>query len=958
MKTAIRFRVIGFSFLAILFLAAAFTAFALPETPAFGADTVQDLFSPDLAGQGTFVTSRGSAPFSAINPAQAGQTDRMILNAGAIGVTNLNIASELGGIFDLGLLYPTKSATFSGTLRYYYFDQFKTDFPLKNELGGNFSVAKEFFPQFSLGAGINFGAGPDNWTLSADLGLLQNLGNLGFMKNFTWAFVLRNMGMSWAPTWFTPWLGVTFDFLQIEGKGGKPDPLIVNFAADVGVPSVIVPENINVIAKAGITVTILEQITLSVLWPGAAGYNMRESQNENRGHFQWFPSVGMGINFIIPSDGKRQHGEHRLSEYRLSERRPSDGDITFDAVFKPLYYDVYATGAGVTWYAGYRDDLPPNIVVDYPETQYISPNYDGKSDSLVFPVRIVDDHYVMSWVMTIKDSNGSIVRTYRNKDRRFEMMNARDIYGRYYMEKKGVDVPPNMRWDGIFNTGEIGPDGKYYFSISAADENGNVGTSPSSEVILKNTLPQVTIDNINLNDRIFDPSGESRGGNKTSINIVSRGTAEDKWESGIYNSEGKLIRTFAPTSGSPQPQIWDGKTDSGGLAPDGAYTFRITATDKAQNTGFAVMSNIVVDTRTVGAILTASANAIAPKTDQTAEKVRFNDRLNRTDGIASWKLEIKNDKNDIVKIFEGSGASQGGIGRPPENFSWNGLSDNGSIREGLVFPELTVNYLDGHVANAKSTPILIDSTGPGLDLLSSPDLFSPDNDGVNDVLSIRLKAEDVSPIARWSLDIYEPVMENGTNPVHIFKHFEGSAAPVEELMWNGRGNSGDLVQSAVDYPYVYTATDTLGNTSVKRGAFGIDVLVIREGDQFRIQIPSIVFPADSAVFDGLNQSTLDNNIRVIKRVAQILNKFKNYKVMVEGHANPTTASGPAREQEEPSLKDLSEKRAGYVLEQLVRNSVARNRLSFTGAGGSMPIVPFEDHSGWWKNRRVDFILIR
>jgi len=121
---------------------------------------------------------------------------------------------------------------------------------------------------------------------------------------------------------------------------------------------------------------------------------------------------------------------------------------------------------------------------------------------------------------------------------------------------------------------------------------------------------------------------------------------------------------------------------------------------------------------------------------------------------------------------------------------------------------------------------------------------------------------------------------------------------------------------------------------------------------------SVSLIADSAVFDGLNQNTLDNNIRVIKRVAQILNKFRNYKVTIEGHANPTTAPGPSRVQEEPSLKALSEKRAGFILEQLVRNGIARNRLSFTGAGGSMPVVPYEDHSGWWKNRRVDFILIR
>jgi len=861
MKTTNGFQASGVSFLTVLFFAAAFTAFAMPETPDFGADTLPDLFSPDLAGQGSFVTSTGSAPFSAINPAQGGQMDRMILNFGALGVTNLNIATELGGIIDVGFLYPAKSVTYSGTLRYYYFDQFTADFPLKRELGGNFSIAKEFRPQFSLGGGINFGAGTDNWTISADLGLLQNLGDLGFLKNFSWAFVMRNMGISWAPTWFTPWAGVSFDFLQIKGKGGKPDPLVLKFAADVGLPSIIALEEINLIVKTGITATLFEKVTLSILWPGAGGYNMRESGDGNRGHFQPVPSVGIGINFIIPSGGKRQPGE----------RHPSDGKITFDAAFKPLYYDVYATGAGVTWYVGYKDNLPPNIIVDYPEVQYISPNNDEKASSLVFPVKIEDDHYVASWIMTIKDSDGNIVRTYRNKDRRPEMNN----YGNSYMEKKGVEVPPAMQWDGTLDTGGIVPDGKYYFSISASDGNGNVGTSPSYEVIIKDGLQQPR----------EKPQPQPRGTTRS------------------------------------QPQSRDGGTGSG-------------------RTGSA------------SAVLTASTNAIAPEAGQTSDLVRFTARLTRTEGISSWKLEIKDDKGAIVKIYQGRG------GRLPESFSWNGLSDNGSIREGMVYPELTVNYLGGNVANAKSDPILVDSSGPVLDLSSAPDLFSPDNDGVDDVLTIRLKAEDVSPIARWSLDIYEPVMGNGTNPVHIFKHFEGSGAPVRELIWDGRGNNGDLVQSAVDYPYVYTAVDALGNTSAKRGTFGTDLMGFWEGDQFRMHIPSIMFPADSAVFDGLNQSTLDNNNRIIKSIAQMLNKFSDYKVMIEGHANPTTASGPAREEEEPSLKDLSEKRAEYILEQLVRNSVDRNRLSFSGAGGSMPIVPFEDHSSWWKNRRVDFILLR
>ena len=922
----------------IVLFAGAGTAPALPPFPPFGADTAADLFSPDLAGQGSFVTSTGSAPFSAVNPAQAGQSDRVTLNVGALGVTNLNVATQLGGVFTVGLLYPTRALTFGGVLRYYYFDEFEDDFPLGREFGGNFSLAKEVYPQLSLGAGINFGLGGGGSTLSGDLGLLQNLGNVGFMRNFAWALVLRNMGLSWAPTWFTPWIGITFDLPEITA-GGKPLPLVLNFAADVGVPSVFFSERRGLIVKTGITATIAERLTLSVLWPGAGGWNLREARD---GRTQWIPSVGIGINFILPSGAPG------------AARSPSDGDLTFDAAFKALYYDVYAAGAGITWYAGYKDDLPPLIIVDYPVTQYFSPNNDGKADYLEFPLRIVDDHYVENWVMVVRDAEGRVVRTLRNKEPRFQMMDARDIYGRYYMERKGVEVPRVMRWNGLFDSGETGADGKYYFTISASDQNGNTGTSPAYEVILKNKGPEVAVDAPGDIDRVFDPSGRGGGAARSSLAINQRGSAEDAWESGIYDSRGVAVRTFAPQSGSPRPQVWDGRTDGGEIAPDGVYSYRISATDRAMNTKSAVMDNIIVDTRSTGAFLTASANAIAPKTNQSAELVRFRSRLTRAQGVESWKLELRDDKGDVVRSW------QGRSNPPPEYTGWNGLDERGLVREGLVYPELTVAYSDGGGASAKSTPVLVNSTGPRLAVSSSPDLFSPDGDGVNDLLYIRVTVDGASPAAVWSLDIYEPDMEGGGGKPggRVFKRFEGSSAPAGEIIWDGRGGKGELAESAVNYPYVFTASDSLGNGNTVTGVFSVDILVLQDGDKYRIRIPSIMFPPDTAVFDGLDQNTLDNNARIIKRLSEVLNRFRGFSVQVEGHANPTTAPGPDREREEPSLQALSEKRAAYVVEQLIRSGVSRNRLSSTGEGGSRPVVPYEDRAGWWKNRRVEFILVR
>jgi uncharacterized membrane protein len=99
---------------------------------------------------------------------------------------------------------------------------------------------------------------------------------------------------------------------------------------DAGVPSVVFPENINFIATAGITATIAGIVSVSAAWPGAGGYNMLEADPDNPGQFQRIPSVGVGVNFSMPRNGA----------------------LSFDAAFKALYYDVYAAGAGLTWYAG------------------------------------------------------------------------------------------------------------------------------------------------------------------------------------------------------------------------------------------------------------------------------------------------------------------------------------------------------------------------------------------------------------------------------------------------------------------------------------------------------------------------------------------------------------------------------------------------------------------------------
>jgi flagellar motor protein MotB len=160
-------------------------------------------------------------------------------------------------------------------------------------------------------------------------------------------------------------------------------------------------------------------------------------------------------------------------------------------------------------------------------------------------------------------------------------------------------------------------------------------------------------------------------------------------------------------------------------------------------------------------------------------------------------------------------------------------------------------------------------------------------------------------------------------------------------------------------------------TSTVEGKIEIDILVIRVGDVLKMAVPSIIFRQDASDFGvqvvdgngkvskpGITEAQAKNNERILKRIAQILNKFKNYTVTVEGHANSVTGT----EEEETTNKHglalvpLSEDRAKFVVEKLKKYGVSGDRLSAVGRGGRQPVAARGDKDNAWKNRRVEFIL--
>jgi outer membrane protein OmpA-like peptidoglycan-associated protein len=360
--------------------------------------------------------------------------------------------------------------------------------------------------------------------------------------------------------------------------------------------------------------------------------------------------------------------------------------------------------------------------------------------------------------------------------------------------------------------------------------------------------------------------------------------------------------------------------------------------------------------------VTASDTGISPNGDGIRDDVSFNLTVENREGVESWRFSLIDSKGVERSFFGGSGSDV------PTRLVWDGRDLQGQVIEDTYTGKLVVKYLKGDVAEASSAKIIVKIAPPKVDITVKPEYFSPDGDGVDDTLTFGISTEKNAGITEWKLEILETaVVESASSqepkPTRSFKIWTGKGNPPAQITWDGKSDKGELVESATDYPFEFTCWDALGNQTKVKGIIAVDVLVIRDGDRLKIKVPSIVFRANHADFIGLDAETVARNQKVVARIAQILNKFPDYRIRIEGHGNNVGkmlgySASRIQQEEINELIPLSTERAEVVRKMLVDNGVDPRRLTVNGLGSSEPVVPFTDVENRWKNRRVEFVLIK
>jgi len=696
---------------------------------------------------------------------------------------------------------------------------------------------------------------------------------------------------------------------------------------------------------------------------------------------------------------------------------------------------------GANIYFGTPDTTPPETKISLNLKEF-SPNYDGNADYLEVVPTVEDNKILKYWEIKIVDSKGNVVKEYKspNIDTLKGKLTFKKILTRLFEKKKEAPVPDKIVWDGVDEKGRQVKDGKYRILVKAYDEKRNTSEAGPFEFIVDNTPPEITI---KPESKIFSPNNDGvKDTIKFSFDLKAEDT--DKWIAQIIDKEGNVIKTYNWQGTKIKEIIWDGRKDTGELAPDGNYDLVVKGKDNAGNFVEKTVKDITLTTARQSVSVSADLPAFSPNNDNIMDKVVFETYISDTKGLEKWKLSITDNKGNIIKTYEGDkdvpetvewdGRDKNGnlvddgtyfykfeawydsgnhpesfpkqiiidktppaieFGLEPEVFSpdgdeeddvmnfsfkiddkseikkweltiievstqenvfkrfegtgnpakeilWNGLSDDGRLvsSKNKYFVSVFVEDELGNKKSIKRKEIKISTEPPDVDFEFEPQLFSPDGDGENDILKIKIFSYDNKKIKHWVLNIY-PI--RGGKRESVFKRFEGEELPGKEISWDGKNDKGELVESAMDYELELIAENVLGNIKKLSKILNVDVLVIKTPYGWRIKISNIEFEYNKADLRG-------NAFKILDRVIEILEKYPNYSVRIEGHTDNIGSL-------EYNL-ELSKRRAESVYKYLVENGIDANRLTTIGLAFKYPVASNDTEEGRAKNRRVEFILIK
>lgn len=557
-----------------------------------------------------------------------------------------------------------------------------------------------------------------------------------------------------------------------------------------------------------------------------------------------------------------------------------------------------------------------------------SPTSQSVKNSLDLIMVIGSKKSLVSWQVQVQSASTGAVRSYSGD---------------------AGNVPSLLQWDGKDDKGALVAEGSYYATLSVdygkAFKPAKAQSRPFS-LVTSAPSGSITVDPPSIALAELGPKKPVA----FTIQAKSPFAQISDWILTVMDGSGKPLATFKANWPNNKAS-WDGSTADGApLVPNAHYAVQAKVQDEYGNVGV-LQGSLATDglpAATEPSTVTALAAGFAPGGDRPGEVMRFDLSVGNAESLASWRLEIVASDGTTAKTMSG-------VKSVPHALSWDGKTDAKTYaREGMYKAVLSLDYgFNFAPTKASSAQFALDITPPAGTLSFSTDLFSPDGDGSSDSITITMGGSSrLARIQSWTMTVYDP----GNNP---FMSWKGSW-PAAPITWDGIGSSGDSVESASDYPVVLVLRDEFGNLGESRKTIKTDILVIKVGEGYRIRVPSIVFKSFTADYKDVPADQAQRNLDTLDLLARKLARFPDYQIRLEGHAVMINWDNKAKGEAEQRvvLIPLSQARADAIKAALVERGIPAANISSEGVGAKDPIVPDSDFANRWKNRRVEFFLVK
>ena len=344
---------------------------------------------------------------------------------------------------------------------------------------------------------------------------------------------------------------------------------------------------------------------------------------------------------------------------------------------------------------------PFTIDTGYPEAELtadlllLSPDGDGRRDLLQIRQSSTSEE---RWQGEIIDGAGNVVRS-------------------FFWRSELAD----FTWDAHDENGNVVPDGTYAYRVTGRDLAGNAATA---------VLEGIEVDGrptplfATLAAEAFSPNGDDVRDTQA-IGLSAELNGMRSWEVRLIHAEQGAQRAMGGAGAAPERVVWDGLTDRGLPAPEGAYVAEVSADYLKGNRPRARSASFFLDRTPPLVRLALAPQPFSPDADGVNDELTLEIAIDDLSPIAGWSMTIADPLGAPFTTFSGRGAPAGSI-------TWNGLSDRGElVQSAMEYPvALAVGDVVGNAAIVNAlipVDVLLIRDGDKLRIRVAAITFPPDS---------------------------------------------------------------------------------------------------------------------------------------------------------------------------------------------------------------------------------------